>query len=84
MLLGFCAPTSAQTCDQAALSQMTQPAGRPDFAIDRQKMIAQQLASASFGAIALGDSIMAGWPADYLQSIFGGPTLTHPLIFLGT
>jgi lysophospholipase L1-like esterase len=78
MLAGGVAPVSAQSCDEAAVTQLTRPRPRPDFQADRQIIFIKWLASGSYGAIALGDSILAGWQPQCLQAEFGRPTLSIP------
>jgi lysophospholipase L1-like esterase len=78
VLVGVWGPVSAQTCDETAVMQTTQPRARPDFQADRQAIFVKWLASGSYGAIALGDSILAGWQPRRLQAEFGQPTLSIP------
>jgi hypothetical protein len=76
LLLGVWTPAVAQVCDPAATMQTTQPKPRPDFVPDRQALFVRSLASGSYGTIALGDSILAGWQPRRLQDLFGRPTLS--------
>lgn len=75
MLIASGESALAQGCDPKAVARMTQPFPRPDFLVKFQQRYAQQLATGSYETIALGDSIMFGWPPAYLQAAFGGPVL---------
>ena len=56
----------------------------PKAWIERAARIQDLLTTRSFGAIAIGDSIMQGWPPDLLQGAMGQPVLNAGFGAYGT
>jgi lysophospholipase L1-like esterase len=66
----------AQDCRKPQLPPTTAiPTPQPGRAPVRLEEIKSLLTTGHFGVIALGDSIMAGWPSELLDSAFGTHTL---------
>jgi lysophospholipase L1-like esterase len=75
-LLILCSKAEAVTCSAPASAlPTTQPAPRPDFRPEIQRRIQDALAHQSYDAIALGDSILEGWPPELLAQALGRDTL---------
>jgi lysophospholipase L1-like esterase len=75
VLLAGATPVLAQQCGPAASYASTRAIPRPDAWIDRQRNVQTVLSARSFDAIAVGDSIMQGWPRGMLETALGLPTL---------
>jgi len=72
----LCGATPALAQCEPAVSYSTTPAiPRPDAWIERQRGVEAELSARSFSAIAVGDSIMQGWPKGLLEAAIGLPTL---------
>ncbi len=75
-LVILCSKAEAAACSRPASAPPTaQPVPRPDFRPEIQRRIQDALAHDSYDAIALGDSILEGWPPDLLAQALGRDTL---------
>ncbi len=68
------APTRTCPTPVAPLETMI-PTARPNFRLEKQQWLADQLRQRRFITVALGDSIMEGWPLALLDQATGGPAI---------
>jgi lysophospholipase L1-like esterase len=59
-------------CDPAAVQAITHPNDHSSITPERRVQLAKRLHEGSFDVLALGDSIMAGWPEAELAGVFKG------------
>lgn len=70
LLIANAQSVAAAGCDRAAVAAITQPADHSSIAPERMEQLNKQLQEHSFDVLALGDSIMTGWPVRELASAF--------------
>ena len=66
---------AAAECDPAAVAAITHPADHSNIAPERRAQLGQRLQERSFPVLALGDSIMSGWPTRDLAAAFNADVL---------
>lgn len=71
------APASApgRTCPPEAVRATTTPTPHPDVQVGLQNYVSEQLGNGPHRVIAMGDSIMQGWPRPKLEAILGAKVL---------
>ncbi|MDE3176334.1 MAG: hypothetical protein KGM15_09565 [Pseudomonadota bacterium] len=75
LLIATAQPVAAAGCDQAAVAAITQAADHSSVRPERMAQLNQQLRERAFDVLALGDSIMEGWPVSQLTAAFNADVL---------
>jgi lysophospholipase L1-like esterase len=69
------AVSATRDCPADAVIATTSPTPHPDVQVDLQRYLAEQLTKTDYKVIALGDSILQGWPRGQIGADFGTEVL---------